>query len=334
MRRCVIATAVTAVVVGSTLAGLPALAAPGDTITIPTDLATSSALAADQTRGVYWLAPGGPKAVAIDQTGKIVGQVGWDAEVTDIEALAVYNGQLYAGDLDSGSPSPSVTVYRVESSSYGSALPTSKWTFTYPDGPHRAQAMMVSSKGNIWIITNGDPGGLYYAAAPTAPGPQPLAREADAPAWVTDGNFVNANSAVLRTYNSVLSFDMLSYATTGSQAAPQQDRGESATMTLAGDGVLLGSVGDTKLVEAELPTVVEALPPAPSAPPGGGASATPSTEPGASEPAPEEQASQQTSQPGEDTDSGSGLGMRKTIVAVVLAVAVAGVSGWIAYRRQ
>ena len=135
---------------------------------------------------------------------------------------------------------------------------------------------------------------------------------------------------MLRTYTTVLAIDMYSYQTIGAQAAPAQDRGESVTTTLSGTDLLVGSVGDRELVEVERPTVVESLPAAPSAAPGGEASptATPSEEASASPSAEETQADTTT-----ESDRPQ-LGRRKTVAAVLISLVVAGAAGVLAYRKS
>ena len=319
-----------ALMAATAMVGPSAQAAPGDVLTVPADVASSAALASDAARGVYWLAPGGARLVAVDSAGSVAGEVTWDAELTDVEALAVFEDRVYAADLGDGAPTSQVTVDRLDSISYGSSSPFTRWTLSYPDGAHEAEAMMVSPRGNVWIVTKGNPGGLYYVQAPSTSGTHQLTREGDAPAWVTDGVFVDSSTAVLRTYTTVLAIDMYSYQTIGAQAAPAQDRGESVTTTLSGTDLLVGSVGDRELVEVERPTVVESLPAAPSAAPGGEASptATPSEEASASPSAEETQADTTT-----ESDRPQ-LGRRKTVAAVLISLVVAGAAGVLAYRKS
>lgn len=320
-----------AVMVAATMTSPSAQGAPGDVITVPSELAASASLASDPARGVYWLAPGGARLVAVDPAGTVAGEVTWDAEVSDIEALAIYDDRVYAADLGDGQPTSQVRVDRLESISYGSVSPFTRWTLSYPDGTHEAEAMMVSPKGNVWIITKGNPGGLYYVEAPATSGNHQLTREADAPAWVTDGVFVDSSTAVLRTYTTVLSVDMFSYQIIGAQAAPAQDRGESVTTVLSGTDVLLGSVGDPKLVAVERPTVVESLPVAPSTAPGG-SDLTP--QPSSAEPSEQTSESPSASETTSATESDRPrLGRRKTVAAVLISVVVASAAGVLAYRR-
>ncbi len=110
-------------------AGVPALASPGDIITIQdATLTASGALATDEDRGLYWTANpqgnGGGSVHALNPDGSLAGEVRYDAAPSQVEGLAYFNGQLYVGDV--GDPQLSrgaVTVYRLESLEFGSSVP-------------------------------------------------------------------------------------------------------------------------------------------------------------------------------------------------------------------
>jgi|GEM_PF-377287 len=252
----------------------PAAAAPGDVMVMSDSTLTSTGgLAADPVRGVYWTmnsheASGVVHAVA--SGGQVVGQVTFDAAPTAVEGLAVLDSLIYVGDIgDPDLTRQSITVYRLEGVSLGSDAPYSQWTLHYPDGPHDAETMMVSPRGNIYIVTKGDPGGVYYVIAPdTYEADLTMERLGDAPAWVTDGAFLDSETAVVRTYTSVLVMNMFDFTVSASAATPSQPAGESLSTTLDGSGLLLGSKDDLSLVEAALPTSLASLPAAPSTPPG------------------------------------------------------------------
>ncbi len=179
--------------------------------------------------------------------------------------------------------------------------------------------MMVSPRGNIWIVTKGDPGGLYYVPAPAESGEYALEYVADAPAWVTDGTFIGPTTVVLRTYTSVLTYDMTLYSVLSQAAAPEQPQGESLTSTLDGAAVLLGSKGTDQWVEVAVPTVMEALPAVPSVPPASlqPASPEPPETPTATvEPAPQ-----------------SGPFASKTLTALAIAALVSVGAGVLVYWR-
>lgn len=307
----------------------PAAAAPGDAITLADQaLSDSGALAADPARGVYWTASGSGAVQAINVDGSTAGEVTYAADAAGVQALAYFDGLLYVGDI--GGSRSSVDIYRLEALDYGTAAPLSHWTLHYPDGAHDAMTMMVSPKGNIWIVTKGSPGGLYYAEAPGAVGEITMEYMAEAPEWVTDGVFLDAETAVLRTYNSVLSFDMLNYAVTASEAAPEQPQGESIAMSLNASSVLLGSRGSDQLVEAAVPSTMSDVGQAPSAPPGA-AEPTTSAPEESSSPAESESTEASAEPSGEESELPKPTRSRGTMTAVAIAALVSVAAGAIAY---
>ena len=302
----------------------PAIAAPGDTITFSDSrLADSGGLAADPDRSVYWLVnptDGGTGSVAaIHPDGSPAGTVSFDASPSRVESLSYVNGRLYVGDIgDARGDRSAISVYRLEALGYGTSAPFTQWTLHYPDGPHDALAMMVSPRGNVWIVTKGDPGGFYYAPAPADSGEYELIWESEAPSWVTDGVFIDPTTVVLRTYNSVLRLDMTLYTVTAQQAAPEQPQGESVTTSLDGSGLLLGSRNEPLLIKAELPTTMQPLEPAPSIPP---ASATPTPSPTPTAP---------TAEPGSPASNGGQPSSAITAlgIAALISAAAAALVYW------
>lgn len=251
----------------------PAAAAPGDELTLQDPaLAASNALAADFTREYYWTSVPAPEGAAviqaIDADGAKVGDVWFDAAVTSVDALSVFNDMVYVGDIaDPQLSRQSIDVYRIGEPTIGANVLYSHWTLSYPDGPHDAATMMVSSRGNIWIVTKESPGRLYYVPAPDQSGALQLQYVAQAPDWVTDGTFIDGNTAVLRTYTSVIVYDMTLYDELARAAAPEQPQGESISRSLDGDGLVLGSRDDPRLIGVARPEGMADLPPAPSIPP-------------------------------------------------------------------
>jgi hypothetical protein len=117
---------------------------------------------------------------AIDTTGKSLGEFALDgAQAVDWEDIAVAPGPsangkgrtsyLYVGDIgDNLAARASVTVYRVPEPAVDRAgtspaepiarvLPgAAALTFTYPDGPHDAEALLVDPRGNDLLIITKD----------------------------------------------------------------------------------------------------------------------------------------------------------------------------------
>ena len=78
----------------------PAAASPGDVITLADpSLSASGALAADPARDVYWTAAGSGAVQAINPDGSTAGEVSYAAAPTGVEALAMFDGALYVGDV-------------------------------------------------------------------------------------------------------------------------------------------------------------------------------------------------------------------------------------------
>lgn len=306
------------------------VAAPGDEITL-TDpaLSDSGGLAADPIRSVYWTAAESGVVEAISPDGSTAGEVHYAATPTDVEALAMHDGALYIGDI--GGSRSSVNIYRLDSMDYGSTADFTEWTLHYPDGPHEAMTMMVSPRGNLWIVTMGSPGLLYYIQAPVNGGELTMEYVGEGPDWITDGVFVDGSTAALRTYTSVLTYDMMDYEVTAAEAAPKQPQGESITTALDDRGFVLGSRDDDRLLEVAVPTVMENLAPAPSRPPGTGSdtSDTDSAEEGTA--AGEEASGGNSSATTPAGSTAPRSGGRGTIRAISIAALVSVVSGGFVY---
>lgn len=124
--------------------------------------------------------------------------------------------------------------------------------FTYPDGPHDAEALLVHPRtGRMFVVTKDLSGaGVYRAPRDLVPqdqGTNRLERVAGAPSFVTDGAFLDDGRFVLRTYTSVYL-----YARPGELVAtaplPAQPQGES--LAVDGDRLLVGSEGQHSAVYA------------------------------------------------------------------------------------
>lgn len=308
-------------------------ALPGEVIEI-TDpqLTNSNALAADFNNGLYWTANPGPDGTgvvqALYQDGSTAGQVTFDAQLVDVQALSFFEGQLYIGDIgDPNKEREHIVVYRLESLYLDQPTYYTQWTLRYPDGPHDAATMMVSPRGNIWVITKDADAALYYAPAPGESGDVLLEYVTTAPAWLTDGTFIGPTTAVLRSYTGVYTFNMTEYYITAQAAAPAQPQGESITESLDGDGLVLGSRDDPRLLGVSMPIEMAEIGDAPSVPPGPEATAPPAPSPSPS-PAPSPEPTSEPTQP-----PGSGFTSGKTVTALVIAFLVSVAAGVLAYRR-
>jgi hypothetical protein len=108
---------------------------------------------------------GQPMLVSLDDKGAVTGQVQViGARVEDWEAVAsgpcATGWCLYVGDIgDNEGDRKGVTIYRVpEPAPAGKSTARDVFHATYPDGAHDAETLLVTPKGDIYIVTKGDTG--------------------------------------------------------------------------------------------------------------------------------------------------------------------------------
>ena len=269
------------VVAGLLLAGTPS---PDVVLTI-TDpaLAESSGLAVSQRDPeVLWTHNDGGSAaqvIALDAHGDSVATVTLaGVDPYDPEALAPGpDDTLYLGDLgDNSGERPDVSVFAfAEPDRLVDQTVDARWyRFTYPDGPHDAEALLVAPDGRIMVATKELSGaGLYRAPRDLVTqdvGTNALTRVATVPALVTDGAYLPDGRFVLRTYTAVYV-----YARPGHQVAwarlPAQPQGESVAAD--GDRLLVGSEGvHSQVLSVPVPAASRAAPTGASAGPTAGPS--------------------------------------------------------------
>jgi hypothetical protein len=227
-------------------------------------LVESSGLAVSgQHQGIVWTHPDGGTAaqvMAVDRRGDTVATVTLDGiDPYDPEALAPgTDGRgrsvLFLGDIgDNEESRPDVSVFRfVEPRSLGDRTVPARWfRFTYPDGPHDAEALMVDpATGRLLIATKsfGD-AGLYRAPGRLVTedvGVNRLERVADVPPLVTDGAFLPDGRFVLRTYADVHVYDRPGHELEVAPLPPQP-QGESVAAE-GDDALLVGSEGEDSAV--------------------------------------------------------------------------------------
>ena len=260
--------------------GAPASAAPAGFTIHTSALTAPRGMAADSTDNVYWVADSDSQEIyAVTASGSAAGSVPLAFTPTDIEALQFHAGQLYIGDIgDPKGSRPYITVYRLNALNFGHTGGYHAWDFAYPDGKHDAAAMMVSPRGNIYIVTRGASAGIYRApATPSTSGVNTLIRVGNAPAWVTDGTFVGSDKVALRTFTSLYVVNAFTWATTAAAELPRQSDGQALTTALGSSGKLV-AVGGTTADDVAVPTTLASVAPAPSvAPKVSGASASATT---------------------------------------------------------
>jgi hypothetical protein len=312
----------------------PALVASADTVafTIRDERVTeSSGLVRDTDADLYWTVnDSGDEGTVygVTDNGNVKGIVGFRAEPVDVEAVAMYEDRLYVADIgDNGSKRDFVTVYYFNNPEPNNrTVPFRSYDFSYPDGPHDAETLLVDGDGRLYIVTKGIRGAVYQAPRrPSRQGVNELKKVADAPAYVTDGVFLpDGDEIALRTYVSVEVLDASSYKTVALAAAPYQRQGESIAVALDGKSLLVGSEGKRSTVlEIDIPGSVGDAPSAGSAPP---KSATPTPTPSTSTPT--------TGDDQMDDDEGPPVSRAGTILSLSLAGLVALVAGVVVAARR
>ena len=193
------------------------------------------------------------QVTAVDSRGRSVATVTLPGiDPYDPEALAPSfpgsgKAELYLGDIgDNRRSRPDVSVFRFpEPKTLRDTTVEPTWyRFTYPDGPHDAEALLVGPGGRIMIATKAFSGGRLYRApkklVTADEGTNRLTALAEVPTLVTDGAFLPDGRFVLRTYGSVYVYDRPGHEV-ASDELPLQPQGESVAAD--GDRLLVGSEG-------------------------------------------------------------------------------------------
>lgn len=285
-RGCVAASAALLAV------GLSVLPAAADELTPPEGATPVVGMAVEPGNSEIWLA--GPKAdsgiLVNAETGD---EWSFSGDPVSIQALAWSEGRLYAGDLgDPAADRDHVVVFRLGEPEGGRST-YHAFDFRYEDGPRDAQAMLISGRGNIYIVTTGDEPGIYRAPkTPSRESMNKLTRVADAPEGVSDGVFLTDGSTMaLRTAKGVEYIDAFSWETLVTDTIVGAPEGESITADQE-DTLWIGgnpTIRSGQVPAADTTTTVKPEPvasptptPQPSAP--SSASATPEAETPAAKP--------------------------------------------------
>ena len=341
------ATAALAVLLVSMLLGwsvaLPAAADSVEFTIADPDIVESSGLATDADAERYWTVNDSGDAgvaYALDDQGETQGTLRFRVEPVDVEAVAFHQGRLYVADIgDNRASRDNVTVYFFDDAEPATEPVVYKaYDFSYPDGPHNAETLLVDGDGRLFIVTKGTRGGIYAAPpSPSRQGVNELERVGDAPALVTDGTVLPDGRFALRTYVSVEIVDPDSYEVVARASTPAQKQGESITTTFDGKALLIGSEGkQSKVLRIDIPTGVGDSPtsstgPTPTSSPSATSSADQTPRPSATADDPSDDPSAAGTAAAEDDvpeDSGSSSSSRQgTLAALGLAAAIAIVAG-------
>ena len=207
-------------------------------------------------------------------TGRLVSRTTYAPEVDDVEALAPgRGGVVWAGDVgDNPGRRKSIDVYRVVPGRGTHERPARRYSFTYPDGPHDAETLLVHPRtGRLFVVSKSAFGGTVYAAPgrPRAGGqPNRLKAFARVTGLVTDGTFLpDGKRVVLRTYGTATVYTFPGFAPIGTVRLPQQRQGEGISVSRTGR-VLVSSEGPrSDVLEVSLPAALTDPEATPSAAP-------------------------------------------------------------------
>jgi hypothetical protein len=317
-----------ALVAAVALVALPLPAAAADTVEFTIserDITESSGLARDTNSSLYWTvndSGDGGVVYGLRPDGSLRGTLKYRAKPVDVEAVAMAGSRLYVADIgDNQATRDFVTVYAFGfPTAQNQTVSYNAYDFSYPDGPHDAETLLVDGSGRLYLVTKEAAGGIYAAPQqPSGQGVNRLERVGDAPAYVTDGVFLpEQNLFALRTYLTVETLAADGYQPVGRATLPLQPQGESIALSLDGSALLVGSEGrSSKVFRVPVPSSLAAAPSAPATPPASSPAAAPSPTP--------------TAQPDSgDTaaeDPNAGRGRAGTFWALGLAGVVAVVAG-------
>jgi hypothetical protein len=317
-------------------AALPAAADTVEFTIADPDITESSGLATDTDAERYWTVNDSGDAgvaYALDDQGETEGTLEFRVEPVDVEAVAFHEGRLYVADIgDNRARRDNVTVYFFDDAAPAAEpLVYKAYDFSYPDGPHDAETLLVDGDGRLFIVTKGSEGGIYAApSAPSRQGVNELERVGDAPPFVTDGTVLPDGRFALRTYVSVEVLDPDSYEVVARAATPAQKQGESITTTFNGRNLLIGSEGKrSEVLRIDIPTGVDAAPTSSASPPttepSPDATASPTAAEPSASPSGEDSAASEDDVP---ADPGTPATSRRgTLAALGLAAAIAIVAG-------
>jgi hypothetical protein len=225
-------------------------------------LRESSGLAKSQKhQGIYWTvndSGDSARVFGIDTFGKVKAVLTFKAQVRDVEAVAVdRDGTIYIADIgDNKLNRDMIEIYTIPEPDQlaDGDVRYHRYDFTYPDGPHNAETLLVEPGTNqLYIVTKVDKGaGAIYAAppAPSREGTNELTKLAPAPAGTfTDGTFLpDGQRVVLRTYTGVATVAWGDTPTMIASTEVAATQGESVAIGQTSNTVLVGSEGPNSAV--------------------------------------------------------------------------------------
>ncbi|MEU8224628.1 hypothetical protein [Kribbella sp. NPDC048915] len=240
--------------------------------------------------GIYWTVNDSGdtgRVFAVDSsTGRVKATVRFGAKVTDVEALGVdREGTLYIADIGDNKESRDqieiFTIPEPDELTDEANVKYHRYDFTYPDGAHDAETLLIEPGSNqLYIVTKAIKGtGAIYAApaSPSYEGTNDLTKLAPAPSGViTDGTFLpDGQRVVLRTYADIITVAWGETPNAIARGAAPLGQGETVAVGPTDGTVLVGSEGTNAAVyQLKVPAKAAA-----SKPPATTASPKPGTAP-------------------------------------------------------
>lgn len=255
------AAGLVALVVASALVAGPASAAPAEEVARGTTAFSFTDPRIGESSGLVELTSGdfvtvndsgdSARVFVVDPvTGGTVGVRSWDADVTDVEALApareeAADGSAQVWVADSGGnvrARDEVRVWRVPVGRGDRTVePTASYVLRYPDGARDTEVLLLDPReGRMFLVSKGIFGGQVYAAPArlSARGPNELTSVGTALPLATDGAFLpDGRHALVRNYDRVVAYETTggSWTDIGSASLPRQQQGEGLSVGPRGD---------------------------------------------------------------------------------------------------
>ena len=240
---------------------------PGRTLfTMDDEAVIESSGLVDAGRVVYTTNDSGDDAViyGFDPAGgRLVSRTTYADEVDDVEALAPgRHGVVWAGDTgDNRGRRDSIAAFRVVPGTTTRDRPARRYTFTYPDGPHDAETLLVHPRtGRFFVVSKSAFGGTVYAAPPHPhPGERPnrLTVFARVTGLVTDGTFFpDGKRVLLRTYGTATVYTFPGFAPIGTVRLPQQRQGEGISVSRTGRVLISTEGAHSDVLQVSLPAAL------------------------------------------------------------------------------
>lgn len=295
---------------------LPAFA---DDVSVPEEATPLVGMAYDPANQELWLA--GPRAnrgvfVNAENTKEVM----LSADLVSVQALAWYGDRLWVGDIgDPDADRDHLVVYRLGSTE-GGGTTYHAYDYRFEDGPRDAKAMLISGRGNVYIISAGENPGIYRIRGEASrERMNTLVRVHDAPAGVTDGVFLSDGSTMaLRTAAGIEYIDAMQWEPLATETLVGAPENESIAVG-PDDELIVGgnpAVRTTQVVSESVTTTV--APQAPESPtPAPTGEATSDVSP--------------TAAPADDGANDDAPARAGTITALVLAALVAVAAGLVTF---